>query len=239
MPLFNSQSLLTAAAALLRTPFCLGKIVCYNPLQLVNTQTDHWALKQSILYASVSDPNARPKGWVNAFENQSFLCMTTGNGLSLEARVPAVCLGWWVQLAAWCSAGILRPVLNKVAEVLRGGQRLGLWNPVERLAKPTGRQPPCSLHCHILPPPSFSAALLGLTAAQSMGSKEKGGAAERLWPAVSARGIAPRVQLRDGSSPAGQVSEQWVFSAPQEERLPAAIPVPVPVHRHRLAGWWD
>lgn len=48
-------------------------------------------------------------------------------------------------------AGILKPVLNKVAEVLRGNQSLGLQNPTERLAKPTGRDPPCSQHhhCHL------------------------------------------------------------------------------------------
>lgn len=38
--------------------FPLAKLCAITPLWLVNTQTDHWALKQSILYASVSDPKA-------------------------------------------------------------------------------------------------------------------------------------------------------------------------------------
>lgn len=196
MPLFNSQSVLTAAAALLGTPFCFGKIACYNPLQLVNTQTDHWALKQSILYASVSDPNAFLKVWVNALENQSFLCMTTGNGLSLEPRVPTLCLGWWVQLAAWCSAGILKPGLSKVAEVLRGSQRLGIQNPTERLAKPMGTHLALSTTTATLTQPVTSkllsrAAWFGCHTEHM--DEEQRGAAEKFWPAVLGGGIAPHV----------------------------------------------
>lgn len=48
--------------------------------------------------------------------------------------------------AVWCS--ILKLVLNKVADVLGGGQWLELRNPAERLAKTVGSQPPCFLHCH-------------------------------------------------------------------------------------------
>lgn len=53
-----------------------------------------------------------------------------------------------MQLEAWCGADILNLVLNKVAEVLGGGQWPGLQNPSERLSKPVGNWPPCSLHRH-------------------------------------------------------------------------------------------
>jgi len=128
-----------------------------------------------------------------------------GNGLSLEPRLLVARLGQRVRLEAQCGADVLKLVLNKVVDVLGEGQWLGLRNPAQRLAKPTGGQPPGSLHGHDRWHTSRHCAaseLLNSTTQRCRCAEEEeeeeeeekqGCAAERLWPAVSARSIAPHV----------------------------------------------
>lgn len=138
--------MLTAAAALLGTPFCFGKIACCNPLQLVNTQTDHWGLKQSILYASVSDPNACLKSTL--WKTRVFCACPQAMGYlwsqeCLECAWDGECSWQHYAVQAYLSqfwTGWLR--------FWEEANRLGLQNPTERLAKPTARDPPCSRHHH-------------------------------------------------------------------------------------------
>lgn len=187
--------MLTAAAALLGTPFCFGKIVCYNHLQLVNTQTDHWALKQSILYASVSDPNACLKVWVNALENQfsvhdhrqwvisgaksacSVFGMVSAAGSMMQAYLSQFWTRWlryWEEARAWGSKTQLRGWLSP-----RAGTHLALSTTTATCTQPVTSKLLSStawFGCHT-----------------EHREEEQGGAAEKLWPAVSARGIAPHV----------------------------------------------
>lgn len=222
--------MLTAAAALLGTPFCFGKIACCNPLQLVNTQTDHWALEQSILYASA--PNVCLKGWGNALEHQNFLWMTTGNGLSLEPRVSAVCLGWWVQLAAWAVQTYLSQFWTRWLrywEEARGWgckTHLRSWlNPrvVTHLALGTA-----TATCTHPVTSRFSAPLLGLAAAQSMGRRNRGvlQKSSALASSLSKRHCSTCVHLRGSGADVRAVGVFWPQEAPCSPNCACAGPQP-------------
>lgn len=199
MPLFNSQSLLTAAAALLGTPFSLGKTVRYNP-PLVGKHTNR-------LLSSETKYSACFCKWSQSHLESKLLksgsCFPSKIIFQTKTACGAVGMVWCGHMQA----------LSKMAEILGRGH----WNPRERLAVYVGSQPtvlftPPRTFVHTVLPPSFSVVQLGVGGWR--GGRGPGTCHRKVQASFHNTGHCPSCLYPWGSnSQAEQMSELQAFSA--------------------------
>lgn len=118
MPLFNSQSLLTAAAALLGTPFfALAKLHATTP-PLVGKHTNR-PLSTQMKYAVCFCKQSQSRFEELLLQSRFCCAQPPRQGIVSAPRIACSAVGmvWWRHTQ----------VLNKVVEVLGGGR----WDPAE------------------------------------------------------------------------------------------------------------